>query len=83
VLRVGAYYNAHPFVWLDEQGTIAGYEADIVRAIGIDLGVQVEFVQVTRHNADETLLSGAVDVLIGQQIHAQTAKARSTSHNIT
>jgi ABC-type amino acid transport substrate-binding protein len=71
VLRVGTLYNAYPFAWLNEQGDVTGYEADILKAIGIELSVDVEFVQVTRHNADETLLSGQVDMLIGQQVHTR------------
>jgi ABC-type amino acid transport substrate-binding protein len=71
VLRVGTLYNAYPFAWLNEQGEVSGYEADILNAIGIELGVDVRFVQVTRHNADETLLSGQVDLLIGQQVHTR------------
>ena len=71
VLRVGSLYNAYPFAWLNEQGDVTGYEADILKAIGIELGVDVNFVQVTRHNADETLLSGQVDMLIGQQVHTR------------
>jgi ABC-type amino acid transport substrate-binding protein len=42
-----------------------------VRAIGIELGVEVEFTQVTRQNAEEMLLGERVDLLIGQQVHAR------------
>ncbi|NLX11522.1 MAG: transporter substrate-binding domain-containing protein [Chloroflexi bacterium] len=76
VLRIGTYFNAYPFAWLNERGIIDGYEAEIMRAIGIELGVEPEFVQVTRRNAVPTLLSGEVDVLIGQQILARDRKTR-------
>ena len=66
-LRVGTLYNAFPFSWLDESGEVVGYEADVMRAVGIELGVEIEFVQVTRQNADQMLLGEHVDVLIGQQ----------------
>ncbi len=71
VLRVGTLYNAFPFSWLNEQGDIVGYEADILRAISIELGVDVDFIQVTRQNADEMLLAQEVDLLIGQQVHTR------------
>ncbi|HEX3050317.1 MAG TPA: transporter substrate-binding domain-containing protein [Aggregatilineaceae bacterium] len=74
-LIVGTYYNAHPFTWYNELGEVAGYEADILRAIGIDLGIEIDFVQVTRHNAIETLMRGDVDILIGQQVHSQDREA--------
>lgn len=71
VLRVGTYFNAYPFAWLNEQGAVTGYEVEILEAIAIELEIELEFVQVTRHNALDTLLSGQVDVLIGQQIHTR------------
>jgi polar amino acid transport system substrate-binding protein len=70
-LRVGTYYNEYPFSWLNEYGEVVGYEVDILRAIGIELGVEVEFTQVTRQSAEEMLLSERVDVLIGQQVHTR------------
>lgn len=71
VLRVGTYFNAYPFAWLNEQGQVVGYEIDVLNAIAIELNIRLEFVQVTRHNARETLLSGLVDVLAGQQFHTR------------
>lgn len=38
-LRVGAYFNAAPFTWLNERGEVDGYEADIINAIAIELGL--------------------------------------------
>lgn len=71
VLRVGTLYNAYPFTWLNEYGEVDGYEAEIMNAIGIELGVEIEYVQVTRHNADATLIGGQIDLLIGQQAHTR------------
>ncbi|HML21686.1 MAG TPA: transporter substrate-binding domain-containing protein [Aggregatilinea sp.] len=70
-LRVGTYYNAYPFAWLNETGEIDGYEADIMRAIEIELGISVQWVQVTRQNDITMLLNGDVDVLIGTQVHSR------------
>lgn len=70
-LRVGTYFNAYPFAWLNEQGVVTGYEIEILEAIAIELGIELEFVQTTRHNALDLLLSGQVDVLAGQQIHTR------------
>lgn len=71
VLRVGTRYNVPPFVWLDETGQIAGYEADVIRAIAEEIGVEVAFVQVTAETELQMLRSGEVDVLIGQQIKSK------------
>lgn len=74
-LRVGAYFNAAPFTWLNERGEVDGYEADIINAIAIELGLGVEFVQVTRQNDTEMLVTGAVDLLIGQQTLSRDREA--------
>lgn len=70
ILRAGVLYNAYPFTWLNEQGFVDGYEAELLRAIAIELGVTVEFVQVTRHNAAQMLLTDQVDLLAGKFIAA-------------
>ncbi|MCB9435847.1 MAG: transporter substrate-binding domain-containing protein [Anaerolineales bacterium] len=74
IIRVGTLYNVPPFVWLDEAGQLSGYEADIIRAIAEEIGVQVEFVQVTGETYQQRLLSGEVDILIGEQIHTRQAE---------
>ncbi|MBN1563816.1 MAG: transporter substrate-binding domain-containing protein [Anaerolineae bacterium] len=70
-LRVGTYYNAEPFTWLNDFGEVVGYEPDIIRAIAIELGIEVEFVQVTRQNNVEMLISERIDILLGQQVHSR------------
>src|SRR5687767_9457148 len=47
VLRIGARYNTPPFSFLDTAGQITGFEVEIMQAIAVDLGVQIEWVQVT------------------------------------
>lgn len=73
VLRVGTRFNVPPFVWLDETGQISGYEADVMRAIAEELGVEIEFIQVTAETEIQMLRTGEVDVLIGQQIKSKQA----------
>ncbi|MCY3720224.1 MAG: transporter substrate-binding domain-containing protein [Anaerolineaceae bacterium] len=62
-LRVGILYNAPPFGLLNIRGVLAGMEADIARGMGDLWGVELDFVQVTRHSAVEMLRSGEVDLL--------------------
>lgn len=75
-LRVGTLYNAFPFSWLNERGEVEGYEAEVLRALGAEVGIDIEFMQVTRNNAENMLLSERVDVLIGQQIHTRDRDTR-------
>ncbi len=74
IFRVGARYNMFPFSYLDDSGKLTGYEVELVRAIATELGVQVEFMQVTGENELEELLTGRVDALIGEQIITRPAE---------
>ncbi|NJL93761.1 MAG: transporter substrate-binding domain-containing protein [Anaerolineae bacterium] len=68
VLRVGVRYGLPPFSYLNERAALVGYEVDILRALAVDLAVEVEFIQVTRETELAMLNAGEVDALIGQQI---------------
>jgi len=63
VLRVGVLYNNPPFASLTDQGNLAGYEIDLMNAVGEQWGIDIEFVQVTRQTRLDMLESGAVDIL--------------------
>ncbi|PJF44136.1 MAG: hypothetical protein CUN55_05565 [Phototrophicales bacterium] len=71
ILRVGTRFNLPPFAWLDETGQVVGYEADIVRAIAAELGIEAVFIQVTTETELQMLRSGEVDILIGEQLKAK------------
>lgn len=68
VMRVGARYNLSPFSTIDSQGNVVGYEAEIIEAIKVELGVKVEWKQITAENELDLLLNDEVDMLIGEQI---------------
>lgn len=74
VMRVGTLYNVYPFAWLTETGTIEGYEAEVIRALAVDLEVEVDFVQVTAETQWQMLLNGEVDMLIGEQMPTKQAE---------
>jgi len=73
-LRVGARYNMPPFSYLDSSGSLAGYEVDVMNAIAIELGISINWVQVTAENELEELQTGRVDALIGEQVHTRDAE---------
>lgn len=73
-IRVGVRFNVPPFSWLDDKGEVNGYETELIRAIAVDLKVEVEFVQVTSETQLQVLLSGQADLLIGEQIHTRDAE---------
>jgi polar amino acid transport system substrate-binding protein len=67
-LIVGMPFNRKPFSGINALGIVEGFEADIARAIAEDWGIPLELRHVTRHTADAMLQSGAIDLLMGQQI---------------
>ncbi|PJF36508.1 MAG: hypothetical protein CUN49_05035 [Candidatus Thermofonsia Clade 1 bacterium] len=67
-LVVGMPFNRKPFSGINAQGVVEGFEADIARAIAEDWGFPLELRHVTRHTAEAMLRSGAIDLLMGQQI---------------
>ncbi|MDW8299474.1 MAG: transporter substrate-binding domain-containing protein [Anaerolineae bacterium] len=67
-LIVGMPFNRKPFSGINALGVVEGFEADIARAIAEDWGIPLELRHVTRHTADAMLRSGAIDLLMGQQI---------------
>lgn len=68
-LRVGVLYNALPLAGLSDNGTVRGYEADLVRNIAERWGVDVTFTQVTRQTRLAMLYSGEVDMLAAAMPH--------------
>ncbi len=74
-LRIGTLYNNPPMSSLSERGIVVGYEADLARAIAEDLGVDAQFVQVTRQNALAMLLAGDVDLLMASVVHRREYEA--------
>lgn len=73
VLRVGVPFGEPPFAYLDEFGEVNGYEVELIRALAVQLEIEVEFVQVTGETALQDLQTGRVDALVGQQVITREA----------
>jgi polar amino acid transport system substrate-binding protein len=74
-VRVGTLFNASPFGELNARGEVSGFDADFARSMAEAWGIEVEFVQVTRQTAIDTLRSGAVDMLVAAQTHRRELDA--------
>nr|WP_241429328.1 transporter substrate-binding domain-containing protein [Agrococcus sp. ARC_14] len=69
VLSVGVKYDTRPFGFIPEGAfEVAGFDVDLARAVGEQLGVRVEFVQVNSQNRILNLNSGKVDVLMASML---------------
>ncbi|HLY28108.1 MAG TPA: transporter substrate-binding domain-containing protein [Aggregatilineales bacterium] len=65
-VRVGILYNIGRFSSLTDVGTVDGFEPDLAVAIADDWGAVVNYQQVTQHNGRDMLLSGQIDLLMGE-----------------
>lgn len=64
ILRVGLDASFPPFEMLDEQGQVIGFDAEIARQIGRDLGVTVEFRNIGFDGLYDAVRSDQVDLII-------------------
>jgi polar amino acid transport system substrate-binding protein len=76
VVRVGVLYNEPPFGELNVRGQVSGFEPDLARAMVEAWGAQIEFVQVTRQTAIDTLIAGDVEMLMAALPHMRALDAR-------
>ena len=69
VFRVGVLFNDPPYSELTLSGELRGFDVDLLRKIATTWGSEIEFVQVTRINAIDRLVSGAVHVVASALVH--------------
>jgi len=74
-VRVGLLFNEPPFGELTARDQVRGFDADLARKMAELWGVEIVFVQVTRHNGLAMVRSGAVDLLMGAQVRRRELDA--------
>jgi polar amino acid transport system substrate-binding protein len=63
VLKAGCQVAQVPWGFTDASGQLTGFDIELVRRLGTELGVKVEFTPVTPANRTAALLTGQVDLL--------------------
>lgn len=61
---IGVFSDKNPFGYVDENGEYQGYDIELARQIGTDLGVEVEFVSTEAANRVEYLKTNKVDLIL-------------------
>lgn len=61
---IGVFSDNSPFGYVDENGEYQGYDVELARQIGTDLGVDVEFVSTEAANRVEYLETNKVDLIL-------------------
>ena len=69
VFRVGILYNAPPYGELTLRGELRGFDAELMRLIAETWGVELDFSQVTRQNALDSLNRGVIDAVVSAFVH--------------
>jgi ABC-type amino acid transport substrate-binding protein len=73
---IGIPYNIYRFSTLTDTGDIQGFEADIAQAIADDWGCTLQLRQVTQENALDLLMTGQIDLLMGQVLLSRDAQSQ-------
>ena len=63
-LKIGVFSDKSPFGYVDENGEYQGYDIELAKRLGEDLGVDVEFVSTEAANRVEYLKNGKVDIIL-------------------
>lgn len=63
-IKIGVFSDKSPFGYVDENGDYVGYDIELAKKIGEDMGVNVEFVSTEAANRVEYLQTGKVDVIL-------------------
>ncbi len=66
-LRIAGDINYPPFEFMSDGDTLTyrGYNVDVMHAIAIETGIEIEFVPLTWNEAKKALLEGKVDAIQG------------------
>ena len=63
-ITIGVFSDKNPFGYVDENGEYQGYDVELARQIGEDMGVEVEFVSTEAANRVEYLETAKVDLIL-------------------
>ncbi len=69
ILVAGVKYDFKPFGFVDENGDVAGFDIDLIRAMADVWGVDVQFVPVTSSDRIQKLAAGEVDIVAASMTH--------------
>lgn len=65
VIKIGGDNNYPPYEFLDKEGKFRGFNVDIMNAIGIELGIEIDLIPMTWEQAMLNLESEDIDMVQG------------------
>ncbi|MCK5294361.1 MAG: transporter substrate-binding domain-containing protein [Arcobacteraceae bacterium] len=69
VLKAGVKYDFKPFGFVNAKNKVVGFDIDLLRYIAKDLGVKVEFQQVTSKTRIPLVAGGQIDIAAASMTH--------------
>ncbi|MEW6307576.1 MAG: transporter substrate-binding domain-containing protein [Bacillota bacterium] len=78
-LRVGGDNHFPPFEFVDERGVYRGFNVDIMQAISLELGIELELVPMLWSDVPSALLYGQIDAIQGMKHSPERALLYSFS----
>lgn len=74
VLKVAGDINFPPFEYMDEKGVYTGFNVDIIRAVALRSGIEVQFFPMNWEEACEKLKEGKIDIIQGMKYTKEREK---------
>ncbi len=65
VIRIGGDNNYPPYEFVDKDGNYRGFNVDIMRAVAIELGIDIELIPMKWEKAIYLLHQGEIDAIQG------------------
>lgn len=67
-IRVGVEVNSPPYSYVDDNGMIKGFNVDLVRAVAIEMGVDIELYAQTPSDLSKNLLNHGLDAVVSSHL---------------
>ena len=67
-IRIGVEVNAPPYSYVDDNGMIKGFNVDLVRAVAIEMGIDIELYAQTASDLNKNLMNHGLDAIISNNI---------------
>lgn len=73
-LKIGGDNNYPPYEFVDDNGNFRGFNVDIIRAIAIELGLEIELIPNSWEDTMELLKDGEIDAVQGMTVTTERAR---------
>jgi signal transduction histidine kinase/ABC-type amino acid transport substrate-binding protein len=74
IIIIGGDRNYPPYEYIDENGDYRGFNVDIMRALAIELGIDIRFKPMDWKSAIKALENGEIDAIQGMSYNEDRAK---------